>query len=158
MTRNEIPIGRPTEQDVTWQGKTIKNGVQLWPVGTDTAKATIYSRLGLKEKGPGYVHFPIGIDDNFYLQLTAEKRVTRYVKGFPVAEWVKIRERNEGLDCYVYAYAAAIRAGLITLNWEQLEKTQKTQSQPPKREQRDPTPEEPERPSINFERPSWLDR
>jgi len=47
--------------------------------------------------------------------LTAEKLQTRYVKGFPVSEWVKTRPRNEVLDLSVYSYAAAIRAGLAML-------------------------------------------
>src|SRR5690606_15051567 len=38
---------------------------------------------------------------------TAEKLVTRYVKGFPVREWHKPEKaRNEALDCRVYALAA----------------------------------------------------
>ena len=40
------------------------------------------------------------------MQLTAEKIVTRYYKGFPRREWVKTRPRNEALDLRVYAMAA----------------------------------------------------
>jgi phage terminase large subunit GpA-like protein len=32
--------------------------------------------------------------------------VTRYIKGFPVREWHKTRDRNEALDCRVYAHSA----------------------------------------------------
>ena len=47
---------------------------------------------------------------NISKQLTAEKQVIRYVKGFPVREWVKKSSaRNEALDCTVYAYAALQR-------------------------------------------------
>jgi len=116
-------LGKPKPQDVSWQGKTIKKGVNLWMVGTDTAKKTIYERLALSDPGPGYFHFPIGMDDEYFLQLTAEKLVTRYVKGFPVQEFVKMRERNEALDCEVYAYAAALRAGLSFINWDAIEKS-----------------------------------
>jgi phage terminase large subunit GpA-like protein len=43
----------------------------------------------------------------------AEQLVTRRDRnGFPVREWQKLRERNEALDCYVYARAAASAAGL----------------------------------------------
>jgi len=42
------------------------------------------------------------------------------VKGFPKHEWVKIRA-NEGLDITVYAYAAAIRAGIDRVDWDRLE-------------------------------------
>ena len=40
------------------------------------------------------------------MQLTAEKMVTKYRRGFPVMEFVKTRDRNEALDCLAYAYAA----------------------------------------------------
>ena len=47
------------------------------------------------------------LTDEFYNQLISEKKQIRYVKGFPVYEWVKkSTARNEALDCFVYAYAA----------------------------------------------------
>lgn len=115
-------VGRPSAQDVTWQGKTIKNGVQLWPVGSDTAKSTIYSRLKIAA-GPGAYHWPVGCPEDYFVQLTAEKLVTRFVRGYPKQEWTLTGPRNEALDCEVYAYAAAIRAGLAHMNWENLERT-----------------------------------
>tara|TARA_B100000614_G_scaffold258650_1_gene281413 strand:+ start:1189 stop:3036 length:1848 start_codon:yes stop_codon:yes gene_type:complete len=116
-------LNRPTKQDLDYMGHQIKGGVELWPVGTDTAKGTIYNRLKLKDVGPGYYHFPIGLDDEFYEQLTAEKLVKKYVKGFPRYEWVKTRERNEVLDCDVYCYAAALKAGLSRIDWADLQAT-----------------------------------
>ena len=116
-------VGRPTMQDVDHMGQTIKEGVQLWPVGTDTAKALIYNRLKIKrdaEKNSGAIHFPIGLPEDFYQQLTAEKLVTRFVKGYPKPEWVKIWPRNEALDCKVYSYFAALRAGLTFIQWDGL--------------------------------------
>jgi phage terminase large subunit GpA-like protein len=44
--------------------------------------------------------------------VTAEQLVTLMVKGYPKREWQKIRERNEALDCRVYARAAAIALGV----------------------------------------------
>jgi phage terminase large subunit GpA-like protein len=49
----------------------------------------------------------------------------RTVKGFPVREWVKASsDRNEALDCLVYAYATlqwvARRYNRATM-WDQLE-------------------------------------
>ncbi len=115
-------LGRPTLQDITYRGTVIKNGAQLWPVGADTAKSQIYSRLRMDKPGPGMVHFPIGLDDDFYVQLTAEKQVTRFDKGgYPKSEWVKIAERNEVLDCFVLATAAAVRAGIARMNWRAIE-------------------------------------
>jgi phage terminase large subunit GpA-like protein len=123
-------VSRPSKQDVTWDGETIKKGVLLWTVGVDTAKATVYSRLALNQPGPGFCHFPIGLEDDYYLQLTAEKRITRYVNGYPKPEWVKVRPRNEALDTEVYAYAAAIRAGMARVNWDKLEEAVKQKEHP----------------------------
>jgi phage terminase large subunit GpA-like protein len=113
-------ISKPRKVDVTWSGQTIKSGVDLWSIGTDSAKVQIYSRLAMKKRGPGYYHFYAGLDDEYYLQLTAEKRLTQYRDGFPVLSWVKLRERNDVLDCEVYAYAAALRAGLVHLNFDEI--------------------------------------
>ncbi len=43
--RNKPVLGKPTVQDLNWKGKHIPKGVKLWPVGTDTAKSTLYGRL-----------------------------------------------------------------------------------------------------------------
>lgn len=116
-------IGRPTLQDITHQGLTIKHGVQLWPIGTDTAKSTIYTRLKITTPGPRYIHLPLGLDDDYYRQLTSEKHITRYDKsGKPKREWIlPSGRRNEALDCTVYALAAAVRSGLERMDWAKLE-------------------------------------
>ena len=79
--------------------------VDLYTVGVDDAKGTIFARLRVPEPGPGYCHFPIDYTEEYFLQLTAEKQVTKYVKGFPRKEWIKTRARNEALDLRVYNYA-----------------------------------------------------
>ena len=118
-SRRDAVLGSPTYVDVDWQGEKIKDGCQLWPVSTDPAKTIIYSRLAMKKDGPGFYRFPMGLDDEYYLQLTAEKKITKYRNGFPVHEWAKIRDRNDVLDAEVYAYAAAIRAGMLTVSdWQ----------------------------------------
>ena len=81
-------------------------GVKLGLVGTDTCKSLIYSRLALTEDGPGYMHFPQSADAQYFEGLTAEKKVTKKNRGVLKEEWVKIRPRNEPLDCEIYAYAA----------------------------------------------------
>ena len=91
-------IGRPSTNNI---GK-----IRLFPVGVDTAKHLLYSRLRITEPGPGYCHFPESRNDEYFRQLTAEKVVTRYHKGFARREFVKTRPRNEALDVRVYAMAA----------------------------------------------------
>jgi phage terminase large subunit GpA-like protein len=80
--------------------------VDLFTIGVDEAKGILFSRLRKTEKGPGYYHFPAHYDEEYFLQLTAEKVVTRFQRGFPIREWVKTRPRNEALDINVLAYAA----------------------------------------------------
>lgn len=120
------PLGKPSRQDVNYKNQTLKKGVELWLIGVDAIKTTIYSRLKKTGSGAGAMHFPLGIPNEYYEQLTAEKQSTRYVNGFPKRTWVKKSgARNEALDCEVYAYAALqyfyTRVNRATL-WLQLEK------------------------------------
>ncbi|MDT4801225.1 Phage terminase large subunit (GpA) [compost metagenome] len=103
---------RPSKVDVTRNGKTEKHGAELWMVGTDTAKDWIYNRYPFSE-GPGALHFSQDLPDDFYEQAVAERKLTRYVKGYKRIEWVKGKaERNEALDLLVYNLAAAQFLGL----------------------------------------------
>ena len=54
---------------------------KLWLVGTDTAKALIYGRMRMIEVGPGYCHYSKDLPPDEFEQLTAERLVTRYIKG-----------------------------------------------------------------------------
>jgi phage terminase large subunit GpA-like protein len=55
---------------------------------------------------------PSWADSEWLKQLTAEQLVTvKGKRGFARLEWQKLRERNEALDCRVYARAAAWIAG-----------------------------------------------
>jgi len=86
-------------------GKTARK-IDLFLVGVDEAKLTVMRRLAVVNHGAGYCHAPADRDNDWFNQLTAEKLMTRYVKGFPVREWHQTRPRNEALDCRVYALAA----------------------------------------------------
>jgi len=90
-------------------GRPTKSGtqrVQLFPAGVDTAKESVFSWLQIEEEGPGYIHFPATVDQEYFDQLTSEKRQIKYVKGRKTIAWVPIRNRNEALDCYVYSLVA----------------------------------------------------
>jgi hypothetical protein len=124
--RNKPIIGRPTKVDLNVKRQTIKKGAEVYPIGTDTAKSTIYSRLKLNEPGAGFVHFPADLPPDYFDQLTAERLVTRFIRGFPIRTWEKRSgARNEALDTFVYALAAMqslyMRFNRRTI-WEQLEK------------------------------------
>ena len=53
--------------------------------------------------------------------------VTKIVKGYPKREWQKTRDRNEALDCRIYARAAAIALGIdrwTDAKWDQIAEIQ----------------------------------
>ena len=97
-------VGRPSRNNI---GK-----IHLFPVGSDTAKEAVFGHLRITDPGPGYCHFPIDRPDEYFEQLTAERRVTRYVRGHAKRQWVKKRARNEALDVRCYALAALSISGI----------------------------------------------
>lgn len=105
--RNKPPIGKPSKVDINYKGQVLKNSAELFPVGVDTIKSTLFGRLKHNETGPGYIHFHNEAGQEYFKQLTAERQVVRYVKGFAIREWKKkAGDRNEALDVLVYSYAA----------------------------------------------------
>lgn len=131
-------LGKPSDQDVNWRGMRLKRGVKLWLIGTDTAKAEIYGRLRTTEPGPGYVHLSKHLPAEVFDQLTAERLVTRYIKGHAKLGWVKPPgKRNEGLDCAVYALAGAHYVGIDRwkegdwAKWQTLVESRDLFDQPP---------------------------
>jgi phage terminase large subunit GpA-like protein len=90
--------------------------VKLWLIGTDTAKDRIFARMRIPAAGPGYMHLPDFVEDEYLAQLTAEKAVRRYRRGKgTIREYIKTRARNEALDLEVYALAALYVLGQATL-------------------------------------------
>ena len=135
VPRGAALIGTPTAIDVSQGGKKLRRGIKVYTVAVSIAKLEFYNNLrksadvgedGLSTVFPaGFVHLP-KIDAEFIQQLCAEQLITRRDRnGFPVREWQKMRERNEALDCYVYARAAASAAGLDRFeerHWRELER------------------------------------
>ena len=83
-------------------------------IGVDEAKTVIYSRLKLTPVSgvpvAGFCHFPISeqFDPEYFDQLTAERVVRKLVSGQIRRQWFlkSAGQRNEALDCFVYAFAA----------------------------------------------------
>jgi phage terminase large subunit GpA-like protein len=103
---NAPVLGRPVWQDVNWQGKVDKKGVQTYQVGGIEITHRLYAWLGAdteKEPDKRRIHLSAELDDAFLGGLVSEvwnPRKGRYDhrKGAP---------RNEPLDTVKYAYAAA---------------------------------------------------
>ncbi|UZR28095.1 phage terminase large subunit family protein [Methylococcus mesophilus] len=122
VPRGAALIGTPTAVDLTQGGRKLRRGIKVFAVAVGIAKLEFYNALRktaeVGEDGttlvypPGYIHLP-RMDAEYLQQLCAEQLVTRRDRhGFARREWQKLRERNEALDCYVYARAAAAAAGL----------------------------------------------
>lgn len=111
------PVQGPTAVDALLNGQKIKRGLKLWTVAVSTFKSELYRSLWLQrsEDGstpPGWVHLPEGLTAEQVRQLVAEQLQTvKDKRGFARQEWAKIRDRNEALDCAVYARAALWVAG-----------------------------------------------
>ena len=111
-TKGGSILGKPSKQDVKWNKVVDKRGVELYSVGTDTIKATLYARLNADgengedglAKGPidRMVHFSQELEPAYFDQLVSETYDPK--KNL----WVKkAGKRNEALDTWGYAYAAA---------------------------------------------------
>ncbi len=115
-----VPVMGPTWADITVAGRKILRGVQLWTIAVALFKSETYAWLRLDQPldgqdfPPGYIHLPQGVDAEWIQQLVAEQLVTVKNKrtGFTKQEWQKLRDRNEAIDCRVYARAAAYAMGL----------------------------------------------
>lgn len=136
-------INQPARPLVGRPSRNNRYKIRLYPIGVDTAKEVIYGRLRITEPGHGYFHFPVERDREYFLQLTAEKQVTRFTKGVARREWLKIRARNEVLDCTVYALAAL---KLLSPNLEQLAEEMLFRPRPVPETGEEKPPHEPYRP------------
>jgi phage terminase large subunit GpA-like protein len=115
VDKNRLIIAAPRAVDTTKDGKATGK-VKVWPVGVSVVKEELYGwlRLNQNEDGTfpnGFCHFP-QYDQHHFKSLTAEKLEFKTSRGFRVYQWVKKYERNERLDCRVYARAAAAVMGL----------------------------------------------
>ena len=135
----DTPLGTmPRHEDLNWKGlekltparfaeltsKKLRRGARLWTIAVATFKSETYRFLRLSAPTDeeiaagascpvGHVHLPRGAEAEWVKQLVGEQLVTVKTKrGFSRLEWQKLRERNEALDCRVYARAAAWIAGV----------------------------------------------
>ena len=105
-----------------------KSRIKVFSVGIDEAKGIIYSRLKQPEPGPGYCHFPLSYDAEYFAQLTSEQAILKITNGVAQRRWIlkKKSRRNEAFDIRVYNLAA-IR--LLDPIWDALEKRIESHSQ-----------------------------
>ena len=132
VARGSALVGSATAVETGHDGKKLRRGIRIRPVSGHIAKLELFGNLRKNpptdESGepypPGFVHFP-KMDEEFIKQICSEQLITKRNRaGYAIREWQKLRERNEALDCYVYARAAAAMEGLDRYSerhWRDLE-------------------------------------
>lgn len=102
--------GEPGEgKEYVRQMKKTAGAAKLM-ISVDAGKASILYNSHIEDVGARYMHFPInesaGYDREYFRGLMSERMIIRRKGGVDKAEWHKIYERNEPLDCRNYARAA----------------------------------------------------
>ena len=117
--------GKPIANRPTFVGK---NKAVLYGVGSDSAKEAIFARLSTEPENTT-LHFCSDLDEEYFKQLTAEKRITKFVRGRKSLVWKQVRPRNEALDTLVYNFAAIY---ILNPNYDSIENKILTQESKPK--------------------------
>jgi hypothetical protein len=114
-----VIVANPKAVDTSRGGKKIGR-MKIWQAGVSVAKSELYGFLKAEkaEDGTapdGYCHFPQYAQE-YFRGITGEQLQFKLVRGFKKYEWVKKYERNEPLDCRVYARIAAAVLGMDRWN------------------------------------------
>lgn len=122
---NNVMVSPPRAVNVMRDGKKV-NGLKVWHVNTSMIKTEIYGFLKSEQNEAGefpngYCHFP-QYDRYYFQMLTAEQLIIKVdSRGFRKAQWELKFQRNEALDCRVYARAAAHVMGMDMMKPEDFE-------------------------------------
>ena len=106
--------GVPGAKPVWEPSKNAKVGVRLFLVGVDQVKTEVTQRLAIEPhdsrgiENPGAIHISDKLPEEWFDQVTGERRFVRYVRNRAVIEFKPKRpgQRVEALDCMVYGFAA----------------------------------------------------
>jgi phage terminase large subunit GpA-like protein len=93
------------------KARRLVRPVALYHVNVDDGKSQLMASLALAAPGPNFLHFPAGVesvDSEFFAQLCAEHKETRYNRGGVAVSsvWVQDRADNHALDEAVLALVA----------------------------------------------------
>jgi phage terminase large subunit GpA-like protein len=117
----EMLFSAPKAVETTKHGQKIGK-VKVWSVGVSYIKSELYGwlrqtqNIETKLYPDGYCHLPKR-EPHYFRGLTAEVlQLERNKRGYLQYVWVKKYERNEPLDCRVYARAAAAIVGMDRWN------------------------------------------
>ena len=114
------------KQERDRDGSLIKYQRRYWNVGAAPLKASLYKNLQKTDPASrGFCGFPSGMTEEYFRQLTSERRRAISRHGFLEYRWEKQRDQaNEALDTEIYAEAAAIVFGWKRMTesaWDEME-------------------------------------
>ncbi|WP_370301011.1 phage terminase large subunit family protein [Pseudooceanicola sp.] len=117
------PVMVPQQFERRADGAAKRRQKRAWMLNVSQLKADFYTWLDKDDPVErGYCHFPRGLGDEYYRQITSEVRVLKRNRaGVVTSSWelAEPTRRNEGLDTMNYAEAAARRKGWTSLTAEQ---------------------------------------
>lgn len=107
----QIQLTWPDARDRKDRRKSGARGdVPVWLLNVNVLKDSVFGDLQRPEPGPGYIHIPSWMDEDYFDELTVENRTP---KG-----WVKPHgARNEALDLHVYNRAACLAMKAEEIDW-----------------------------------------
>lgn len=124
--RDTSPVLEQVRKERNAAGKPLKYSKRFYNFGSSVLKMALYRNL-LKQDPtePGFIHLPRGLEDEYFRQLTAERRTAVKRFGAEVYRWIKEPgQANEALDTHLQAETAANRLGLRGMPdrvWDRLE-------------------------------------
>lgn len=112
-------------------GVLLKYSKRFYNLGVSVLKMALYRDLTKDDPlTNGYVAFPSGLGDDYFQELTSERRQAVKRNGFTVYRWTKDdRQDNEALDTLIQATGAAIKwgvYGLSDIGWARIEAERET--------------------------------
>lgn len=145
-------VSPPTMQELDWRGKKYKRGVQLYMLGVDKVKEDLLLVRAKVEDSEAskYINLPNDIDTDWAEGFSSEILVKKHRNGKPYYVWEQVEKDNHPLDTAVYAYGAAVLAGIERMNWGKLEASI--------RKQVEPKPDEPQKKDkVKPQKQEWVD-
>ena len=125
--QESAPLIDPVKKEKNLRtGKILKYGHRFWNFNASALKMGLYRSLTKTDPTErSYIGFPRGLEDGFFQQLTAERRVGKTANGFTTYRWEKDADQpNEVLDMMNLAEVAAIKIRVRTMNdarWDEYE-------------------------------------
>lgn len=132
--RSRIAIGKPTRVDLNVRGQHVRRGAEQFQIGVTALKSALYKRMQADEgelPADRHIRFSADLPDEFFRQLAAERYDEKH-------GWQKHYDRNEALDLFVMAMAAALHHTvqldrMRELDWQRLEQLYEPAAKPRER-------------------------